>query len=128
MVAAASVEVYHVHAEFFCGFNMLSCKLFCRYHSVAGPKAPADCRQQENAYYKQAYEGFIDAIASENFPICGMDEHTVNYLVASMAYKLGHMDVASKLVSAILVSRTAGRTVKDRAYDLKEQIIEKLHE
>ena len=61
-------------------------------------------------------------------PICGMDEHTVNYLVASMAYKLGHMDVASKLVSAILVSRTAGRTVKDRAYDLKEQIIEKLHE
>ena len=85
------------------------------------------CRQQENAYYKQAYEGFIEAIASENFPMCGMDEHTVNYLVASMAYKLGHMDVASKLVSTILVSRTAGRTVKDRAYDLKEQIIEKLH-
>ena len=52
----------------------------------------------------------------------------MNYLVASMAYKLVHMDVASKLVSAILVSRTAGRTVKDRASDLKEQIIEKLHE
>lgn len=85
------------------------------------------CRKEEQVYYEQAYEGFIKAIASENFPMCGMEESTVNLLMANMAFNLGKYDVSSKLVSSILVSRVAPRPAKDRAMDLKEAIIKKLH-
>ena len=69
----------------------------------------------------------MKAIASESFPMCGMEESTVNILLANMAFKLEKYDVSSKLVSAILTSRVASRSVKDRAMTLKEEIIKKLH-
>ena len=34
-------------------------------------KTLAECRKEEATYYEQAYEGFLKAIASENFPMCG---------------------------------------------------------
>ena len=87
----------------------------------------SNVKEEEDAYYKQAYEGFMKAIASESFPMCGMEESTVNILLANMAFKLEKYDVSSKLVSAILTSRVASRSVKDRAMTLKEEIIKKLH-
>lgn len=86
----------------------------------------SNVKEEEDAYYKQAYEGFMKAIASESFPMCGMEESTVNIL-ANMAFKLEKYDASSKLVSAILASRVASRSVKDRAMTLKEEIIKKLH-
>ena len=59
--------------------------------------------------------------------MCGMEENTLNLLLASMAYRLEKYDVASKLVSSVLTSQVAARSVKDRAMDLKELIVEKLH-
>lgn len=87
----------------------------------------SNVKTEEDAYYKQAYEGFMKAIATESFPMCGMEESTMNILLANMAFKLEKYDVASKLVSAILTSRVASRSVKDRAMTLKEEIIKKLH-
>lgn len=87
----------------------------------------SNVKAEEDAYYKQAYEGFMKAIASESFPMCGMEESTVNILLANMAFKLEKYDVSSKLVSAILASRVTSRSVKDRAMTLKEEIIKKLH-
>ena len=87
----------------------------------------SNVKAEEDAYYKQAFEGFMKAIASESFPMCGMEESTVNILLANMAFKLEKYDVSSKLVSAILTSRVASRSVKDRAMTLKEEIIKKLH-
>ena len=76
----------------------------------------------------QAYDGFVKAIASENFPMCGMEESTVNLLMANMAFRLEKYDVASKFVSTILASAASARPVKDRAMDLKEEIIAKMHD
>ena len=87
----------------------------------------SNVKAEEDAYYKQAYEGFMKAIASESFPMCGMEESTVNILLANMAFKLEKYDASSKLVSAILASRVASRSVKDRAMTLKEEIIKQLH-
>ena len=87
----------------------------------------SNVKAEEDAYYKQAFEGFMKAIASESFPMCGMEESTVNILLANMAFKLEKYDASSKLVSAILASRVASRSVKDRAMTLKEEIIKKLH-
>ncbi len=86
-----------------------------------------NCRKEEKEYYSEAYEGLVKAVASESFPVCGMEESTMNLLLANMAFRLGKTDVASKLVSSILVSPTASAQAKDRARDLKEEILEKLH-
>ena len=90
-------------------------------------KTLAECRKEEGTYYEQAYEGFLKAIASENFPMCGMEESTVNLLMANIAYKLGKVDIASRFISMILTSQAASRVAKDRAMLLKEEIIAKLH-
>lgn len=84
------------------------------------------CQKEYESFYAQAFEGFVKAMSSENYPMCGMDQNTVDLLIAAMAFNLGKYDYASRFVSSLLVSRTAGSNVKNRAYDLKEKIIEKL--
>lgn len=86
------------------------------------------CHKEEQYYYEQAYEGLTKAVSSESFPICGMDQNTMDLLLAQMAYKLEKYDTASKLVSRLLVSGTANRNAKDKAYDLKEELVAKLKE
>lgn len=84
------------------------------------------CEKEELTYYGQAYEGLVKAVASESFPICGMDQNTMDILIAQMSVRLGKYDVASKIVSRVLVSKTVPRAIKDRALDLKQEIIETL--
>ena len=91
-------------------------------------KQLAECRKQEMEYYQQAYEGLLKASASENFPMCGMEESTVNLLMANISFRLGKYDNASRFVSMILTSHVASRGAKDRAMTLKDQIIAKIHE
>ena len=85
-----------------------------------------ECRKMEKEYYKEAYDGLTQAMATERPPVCGMDEQTLNYLLAVMARSFGQLDVSSKLVAKILVSQTAGSKIKDKARDLKEAIIQQL--
>lgn len=88
-------------------------------------------RENESAEYqflKNAYDGFIQARAGETFPICGMDEMTVDYLLSALAIRLGEYDTAAKLISAIIVSRTANPRIKDKAHDLKDILAEKVKE
>lgn len=54
-----------------------------------------------------------------------MNQDTVDLLLAQMNYKLDHLDVASKLVARVLVSKSASRHIKDKALDLKNDIIKK---
>lgn len=80
-------------------------------------------KKEEDAFYVQAYEGFVKAVATELFPMCGMDQSTVDYLMAAMAFHLKKYDVASKTISSILVSRTAPNKIKDKALNMKDEII-----
>ena len=60
------------------------------------------------------------------FPICGMDQSTVDYLLATMSIHYKKYDVASKLLAGILTSQTAGRQIKDKALGLKEEVVAEL--
>ena len=84
----------------------------------------AECKKQEEAFYAQAFEGLNKAISTESYPICGMDECTMDYLLATMAYHFKKYDVASKCIARIQQSQAASKKMKDRAYDLKTQIVE----
>ena len=83
----------------------------------------AQLRNDENEAFNSAFEGFVSARQKENFPIAGMDEITLDYLLAVMASRFGKYEIAQKLISSILMSKTANNRIKDRARDLKEQVI-----
>ncbi|MEG1361296.1 MAG: DUF2225 domain-containing protein [Lachnospiraceae bacterium] len=82
-----------------------------------------ECKQEEEAFYEQAYEGLLKATASEMYPICGMEQSTLDYLLAQMAFHFNKLDVASRFVSGILTSQAANRRMKDKALDLKDKIL-----
>ncbi|MCR5278997.1 MAG: DUF2225 domain-containing protein [Lachnospiraceae bacterium] len=83
----------------------------------------AKFKAMDAEYTKNAYEGFVTAVSSESFPMCGMDEHTVNFLIGVLAYKTEHFDVASKMIATILQSNGASPRLKDKARDLKEDVL-----
>lgn len=80
--------------------------------------------QQETEYLDNAYKGFVEARQSEGFPMCGMDEVTIDYLIAALAARGRKYDVAGKLVATILTNSAASARIKERARELKEQILE----
>jgi len=89
-------------------------------------EAIAACQKDYDTFYKQAFDGFVKAMSSENYPMAGMDQSTVDLLIAAMAFNLGQYEYSSRFVSSLIVSRTAGSNIKNRAHDLKEKIVEKL--
>ena len=86
----------------------------------------AELKAAEKEYQKNALEGFVAAFSAESFPMCGMDETTVNFLVAALAIDTGRFEIASKLIASILTSPSANARMKDKARDLKDQLLEEL--
>ncbi|MCI8300447.1 MAG: DUF2225 domain-containing protein [Lachnospiraceae bacterium] len=88
--------------------------------------AREECQKEEEVFYQQAYEGFVKAVSKEMFPMCGMEQSTVDYLLAYMAYHFGKYDVASKLLASVMASPSASRRMKDMGLELKNEIIAEL--
>lgn len=88
--------------------------------------AKAGCRKEEEEFYQQAYEGFMKAIGKEMFPMCGMDESTVDYLLAYMSFHFKKYEVASKFLAGVMNSASANRRMKDKALELKQDILGEL--
>ncbi len=82
-----------------------------------------ELRTNEDEYLLNAYNGFVEARQTENFPMCGMDEITIDFLIAVLATRFKKYDVAGKLVASILTSTVANSRTKDKARELKEQIL-----
>lgn len=89
-------------------------------------KIKEELKKEEDAFYLQAYEGFSKAISQELFPIYGMDESTMDYLLAYMSFYFKKYEMASKFLGSVLTSATASRRLKDMALDLKQDIIAQL--
>jgi len=87
-----------------------------------------ELEEKEDEFLKNAYEGFVQARATEQPPIAGMDDITISYILAYYGLKFGQYDVASKMVASILQSPSASSRVKDRARELKEELIVKIKE
>uniref|UniRef100_UPI004055FB83 DUF2225 domain-containing protein n=1 Tax=Agathobacter sp. TaxID=2021311 RepID=UPI004055FB83 len=84
------------------------------------------CKKEEKRFYQNAYDGLLAAMSQERYPICGMEQNTYELLLAVMGFSLEQYEDASRLVSGLIVSRTASTNIKNRAYDLKEKIREVL--
>ena len=79
----------------------------------------------EEELLHNAIEGFISARQTENFPIAGMDEMTLDYLLSVLLLKEGKLDESAKFIVNVLQSRSANTRIKNRALEIKEEIIEK---
>lgn len=80
------------------------------------------CEREEEAFLAKAYDGLVAARQKELFPICGMDEMTLDYLIAALARRLGHLEVSAKLLGEILTKPSANRRMKEKAQVLKEAL------
>ncbi|BCJ96261.1 hypothetical protein acsn021_38300 [Anaerocolumna cellulosilytica] len=81
-------------------------------------------QKEEAEFLLNAYEGFTDAFSKEMFPMCGMDENTMTYLVADLARRAGKTEEASRWISKVLISRDANERIKSKARELKDMLKE----
>lgn len=77
---------------------------------------------EEREFLQNAYDGFMEAFPKEVFPMCGMDENTVCYLIGELARRTGHFDDAKRWVARVLVSKNANDRIKQKAMELKDKL------
>ena len=85
-----------------------------------------EVKNMEETYLKNAYTGFTEALQTEGFPMCGMDEITVEVLIGVLATRFQKYDVASRMVASIHTSPSANARTMDMARVLNDQILEEL--
>lgn len=88
----------------------------------------ANYKRLEKENLKKAYDGFINARQTEDYPMCGMDEMTVEYLIAVLAMEAQDYEVASRLLGNILISHFANSRIKDKAREVKEELTRRMKE
>ena len=84
-----------------------------------------EIESQEEKLLQNAASGFMEARMKEDFPMCGMDEFTVDYLLSALYTELGQYEDAVKLISNVIVNREAPTRIREKGKELKEIIGEK---
>lgn len=78
--------------------------------------------EEEFEFIKNACDGFMEAFSKESFPLCGMDENTMMYLIADLARRSGRLEESSRWISRVLISRDANERIKSKARELKDML------
>ena len=81
-------------------------------------------KEEMLGFYKQAYDGFLQAMSKETPPYYGMDSNTMEFMLANMAMYFKDYDKAFQLVSRLITSPNTNGRVKDKCLQLKDQITE----
>lgn len=89
------------------------------------PELAQVARQEYDAFYSQAYEGFLKAMETETPPFNGIPSTSLEYMIVNMAVELGHLDVAGKLVSKLITNPNTPSALKDKCRDIKDEIAAK---
>lgn len=87
-------------------------------------KTIKELKKEETELLSKAYDGFMTAFSRESFPMCGMDEMTVTFLVAELARRTGKYEESGRWISKVLTSRNANERIKNKARDIKELLNE----
>lgn len=81
-----------------------------------------ELQKEEMSNLNFAYEGFCDSFSKESFPICGMDQTTIMYLLAELARRIGQKEAASRWISQVLQTRGLSSRIRDKALNVKEML------
>nr|WP_300837058.1 DUF2225 domain-containing protein [uncultured Acetatifactor sp.] len=85
-----------------------------------------ELRGQENELLEHAYKGLKEARQTEMFPMCGMNEVTVDYLLAVLGARFRDFEMSIKLLSSIITSRSANPRIKDKAREMKDHVMREM--
>ncbi len=82
-----------------------------------------EAKEEMLAFYKQAYDGFMQSMSKESPPYYGMDSNTMEFMLANMAMYFKDYDKAFQMVSRLITSPNTNGRIKDKCLDLKDQIV-----
>lgn len=85
--------------------------------------AAGQLKEKEERFYRQAYDGLAKAATQEDFPICGMDESTYDYLLAVLSFHFKEYDVATRYCGSVVQAKGVSAKLKDKALMLKDDIV-----
>ena len=112
-------------------------KISWLYQSLAEEVSDDDPNAEEKRamYIKEAdnaalnaYEHLSKARMTEDFPIAGMNETTLDYLLAYYAYKKGEYQTCMQYLSGVVTNRSTSPRLKDKSLELKDLVGPKLRE
>ena len=89
-------------------------------------KIMQEIKEQEKDFLKNALDGLITARQTESYPICGMDEVTLEYLIAVLAMEFEKYDISSRLIYNILNTPTVNNRIKDKAREVKDELLQQM--
>ena len=81
-----------------------------------------DLKQDETELLSNAVDGFMTARQSETFPMCGMDETTLDYIICMSAFKIENYELANQMLNVLLVRSGLNPQLKDNLIEVKEEI------
>ena len=64
----------------------------------------------------------MQARQSENYPLAGMDEKTIDYLLAALYYSQDNFQDCARFIGSILVNPNIKPNLRHKAQDLKEML------
>ena len=77
----------------------------------------------EILFRENALDGFRHAYENEDFPIAGMDQFTLQYLLGELYRRRGQLDDAMQFIGLTMTGRGVPSRLKERAEDVKELIL-----
>ncbi|MDR0272150.1 MAG: DUF2225 domain-containing protein [Clostridiales bacterium] len=81
--------------------------------------------ENELKFAKLTVSGFNNALAKEYCPILGLEEGTILCLLGAFQMTLGDNASALKILSSVITSNRVSHRLKDRARDLKSEMLSK---
>ncbi|MCL2169049.1 MAG: DUF2225 domain-containing protein [Defluviitaleaceae bacterium] len=132
MPATFPLEIDHMQAIEFYKYALLTA---CLKKTSFGEKAMLFIKMawlykalgdDENYLFhtKYAHQYLSQAFTTENFPIFGMSEGAVTYLLASFSMDLGDYTTALKFLSDVIVNKNLTARIRDLARDKKDKVQE----
>lgn len=88
------------------------------------PEKIAEDRAMEKELQGRALEGFAEARAKERPPIAGMEDSTLEYLLAALHYSQAHYREAAQIISRILTNKSSTPNLRKRAEELRDLVVE----
>ncbi|MBR4718716.1 MAG: DUF2225 domain-containing protein [Lachnospiraceae bacterium] len=81
-----------------------------------------ELEQDEEELLNNAVEGFLNARQTETFPMCGMDEVTLDYIICVSAMKLKKYDLVNQMLNILLVRSGLNSKLRDNCIEIKEEL------
>ena len=78
--------------------------------------------KNEAMFLKAAHKGFNDAFINEKFPICGLEENTLLYIIAAIGSRIGYSDDSLRILSRLIVKRNLNIRLKNKIIDLRDML------